>query len=592
MNELVGVYDYAMIVFYLIFMVVIGLVYKSQSKDISDFFRSGGSMSWWLVGASAFVTIFSAWTFVGCAGKVYRSGTVAGLIFIFNALSLSFTYWLAPRTRRLRVITWVSAIRDRFGGVTEQFYAWITLPIGFALGGAGLYTLAVFLHPIFGINVPLTIFIVGGVITVMAASGGTNGLIAGDFVQCLLIILVAVVTAVMVLRMPEVGGMSGLIDKVPVSHFKWSDIEAAEVLWFWGIAIFINQFVSANSVQGGCARYITVRNEKHARLALLIPFIGMIFLPILAFIPPLAATFIMPDIAAAYPDLNNPSEAAYIAMAMKVLPQGMVGLLASAIFAASLTSINVALSVNSSVFVKNIYQSLFRKNASDKELLLAGKLTVVALGIILSLVGIKFNDLKDVPLFDLTLIIAGLINIPLIVPVFLGIIIKRTPSWASYTTVIIGFLTAAFSQFCLNVHSLAGLLGLERPFTEQEVLDVRFGATVISVAVVSTAWFLFTMLFYGKESQEYRDRVDELFERMNTPIDEVKEGVVDNTYHQAFTVGSLCMVYGVVVLACAIIPNGFSGRMCFVFCGGGMLLCGAVLYVKSRMLKKNLKSEI
>jgi Na+/proline symporter len=311
----------------------------------------------------------------------------------------------------------------------------------------------------------------------------------------------------------------------------------------------------------------------------------MLLLPLIAFIPPLAATFLLPDIEKVYAGLNNPSEAAYIAMAMAVLPRGMVGLLACAIFAASLTSINVVLSVNSSIFVKNIYHSIMRKNASDKELLIAGKITVAVLGTILCIVGIKFNDLKEVPLFDLTLMVAGLIGTPLVIPVFWGIIIKKTPSWASWTTVIIGFTVAALVQFLLPMEFVANIIGLDRPPSDQEMLDMRFASTIISVALVCTVWFVGSRIFYGKETQEYRQNVDELFERINTPIDEEKEGVVDNTYFQSLTVGILCMVYGAVVLLCMLIPNQLSGRLCFAFCGGGMMLFGIGFYLKSRSLK-------
>jgi solute:Na+ symporter, SSS family len=311
-------------------------------------------------------------------------------------------------------------------------------------------------------------------------------------------------------------------------------------------------------------------------------------LPLVAFIPPLAATFLIPDIEGVYSDLNNPSEASYIVMAMAVLPRGMVGLLASAIFAASLTSINVVLSVNSSIFVKNIYHSIIRKDASDRELLIAGKITVLVLGAVLCLVGIKFNDLKNIPLFDLTLIVAGLIGIPLVVPVFFGIIIKKTPSWASWTTVIVGFATASLVQFVLPIQYVADIIGLDQPPTHQEILDMRFAATVISVAVVCSIWFVGSMLFYGRETEKYKRNVDELFERMQTPIDEVKEGVVDNTYFQALTVGILCMVYGAAVLLCMLIPNPIAGRLCFAFCGGGMMIFGIGFYIKSRSLKPKL----
>ncbi len=592
MDFQITIYDYLMIAFYLLFMVLIGFVHRAKSKDTSDYFRAGGSVSWWLVGASSFVLVFSAWTFVGCAGKVYRSGTLAALIFILNGVALTFTLWLGPKIRRLRVITWVSAIQIRYGKIAEQFYAWVTLLVGFALGGVAIYTLAVFMSPIFGLGVTSIIVIVGGVITLMAASGGLKGLMASDFVQCLIIILIAVTTAFIVLRMPEVGGFKGLLEKVPSGHLNWSEFEAKQVLWFWGLAIFINQFISMNNLQAGAAKFISVRNEREARLAVTIPFVGMFLLPVIAFIPPLAATFILPDLEQMYPQLNNPGEAAYVAVAMKVLPNGMVGLLASAIFAASVTTLNATLTINSSVFVKNIYQPLFRKSASEKELLAVSRFTMVSLGLILILIGIKISEIKNLPLFDLTLLIAGLISIPMMIPLFLALIIKKTPSWSSWSTVLVGLTTAAFARFLVSADMTASILGIERELTQQEAIDVQFAFTIFATTIISVVWFLFTGLFFRYESENMKASIADFCRRLDSPIDEKAEGVEDNTAQQSSMVGRLCLIYGIVILLCLVIPNNVEGRLCFVFCGGGMASVGLVLLWAAKKRARSRRSIV
>ena len=48
-----GLYDYLVIGFYFIFMLVIGIYFSRMSKNSSDYFRGGGSMTWWLTGGSA-----------------------------------------------------------------------------------------------------------------------------------------------------------------------------------------------------------------------------------------------------------------------------------------------------------------------------------------------------------------------------------------------------------------------------------------------------------------------------------------------------------------------------------------------------------
>ncbi|HMB01595.1 MAG TPA: transporter, partial [Spirochaetota bacterium] len=96
-----GFYDYAVIVFYFIFMVGIGFVFRKFSKNASDYFRSGGTMLWWLVGATAFMTQFSAWTFTGAAGKAYTNGAIILMIFFANAFGYFMNYlWSARKFRQ------------------------------------------------------------------------------------------------------------------------------------------------------------------------------------------------------------------------------------------------------------------------------------------------------------------------------------------------------------------------------------------------------------------------------------------------------------------------------------------------------------
>jgi len=84
-NRMLTVYDYSVIAFYFAFMAFIGFVFRKYSKNDSDYFRGGAMMLWWMVGASAFMTQFSAWTFTGAASKAYQNGTLVAVIFFANA---------------------------------------------------------------------------------------------------------------------------------------------------------------------------------------------------------------------------------------------------------------------------------------------------------------------------------------------------------------------------------------------------------------------------------------------------------------------------------------------------------------------------
>ena len=74
---------------YFMLMVFISLAFKKMaSNSSSDYFRGGGRMLWWMVGSTAFMTQFSAWTFTGAAGKGFNDGMLAAAVFIGNVLGL------------------------------------------------------------------------------------------------------------------------------------------------------------------------------------------------------------------------------------------------------------------------------------------------------------------------------------------------------------------------------------------------------------------------------------------------------------------------------------------------------------------------
>src|ERR1700757_4415155 len=102
---MVSSYDYFIIAVYFVFILVLGLVFRGLSKNTSDYFRCGGAMPWWIPGTSAWVPTFSAWSFVGGASEIYRSGTKVLLLFYASLPGLVCVWWFTGvRFRRLRVV--------------------------------------------------------------------------------------------------------------------------------------------------------------------------------------------------------------------------------------------------------------------------------------------------------------------------------------------------------------------------------------------------------------------------------------------------------------------------------------------------------
>jgi Na+/proline symporter len=595
---MLSIFDYAVIVFYFVFMVAIGFVFRHFSKNDSDYFRGGASMLWWMVGATAFMTQFSAWTFTGAASKAYADGTLVALIFFANAVGYFINFvWTAARFRRMRLITPIESVRERFGPANEQVFTWLQLPMSIAYAGIWLNGLAVFMAAVFGIELRFTIWVVGLVVVLMSVTGGSWAVVASDFIQVLILMTISVVVAVLALSHPAVGGLSGLADKVPSHHFNWTEAARPEIIYFWIAATFVKQFIVLNNMQDAY-RYLSVKDDRQARKAALMACILMTIGPLIWFIPPMAAAVVEPNIGAQFPNLKNPAEASFIFMARETMPLGMLGLLVCGIFAATMSSMDSGLNRNAGIFVKNFYQPLLKPKAAALHLLVVGRIVSALFGGLIILVAIYISKLKGLDLFNIMLLFSSLIAIPYAMPLLWGMFIRRTPAWSGWSTVLVGFLVSlAIVGFKvgdtvyikgIDPSWFGEVFGFTEAMTSRETKDYFYFAAVLANAAICSAWFLFTMLFDRRSPQAYRDRVDRYFEAMRTPVDFNKEIGEEKDNVQARTLGRMCFVYGGFIALLAFIPNSFTGRLCFLFCAACIGGVGALLLRSSNVTQATL----
>lgn len=582
---MVTTYDYIVIAFYLIFVLGIGWVFRKFSKGTSDFFRGGGSMLWWLCGATAFMTTFTAWTFTGAAGKAYETGTLVLALYLGNAAGMVFAYFFtAHRYRQMRVITNVEGVRNRYGRVTEQFYTWTTIPLQILANGVVLNAIAVFISAVFGFNLELTIIVLGTAIFLKCVLGGAWATTASDFIQMFVVMTITIVVCFLTLRIPEIGGITGLLEKAPSYHFNWFEGARPQIVLLWFAAAFINMFLAYNNITGSY-RYLMVKDGKNAKKATLLGLAGALTLPLVWLIPAIAATILFPDIAERFPNLRNASDGAYIAVCMKVLPTGLIGLLVCGIFAATMSTMDTQLISTAGVFVKNFYQPFLRPKASETHLLWVGKLVSSALGISSIALALVFSRLPNIRLFDLMLWFSGIMSFPLVMPMVYGLFFK-SPKWAAWSTIIVGTLTGLLIFYKVPNTWFQGFMGWEEQLTTTEINYSNFFTMIFGIGAVCTVWYFFTCLFTKYSSKAFHAKLDIFFKTVNTPIDPAKEDVVNTDKQQYHVLGLLSLVYGTFVLLLVLIPNTLTGRLCFLFCGGTVFIVGAILYRLSKRLTK------
>jgi SSS family solute:Na+ symporter len=343
----------------------------------------------------------------------------------------------------------------------------------------------------------------------------------------------------------------------------------------WVIAMILKQFFSTNNMTDA-SRYLCVKDSQHARwagyLGASLFFVGIV----IWFVPPMAARILHPDLGAMFPGMKNPAEASFIAIAHDVLPVGMLGLLVCGIMASTVSTMDAGLNKNAGIFIKNFYQPIIKPGATDQQLLKASKLVTVVLGALVIFVAWRFSQLQGVSLFRLTVSFSAFVTTPFVIPLVWCMLVKKTPSWAGWSTVIVGFITSFLISKYLNPEDAAKLFGWEK--LDKSHADYwEQGITTLLNLLVCSAWFFGTRLFWERSSPEYQAQEKQFFENMHRPVDFAKEEGANSDARQSLLIGWLCLSYGAFVCLLALIPNPLVGRLAFLFCGGLVGGIGAIL---------------
>jgi solute:Na+ symporter, SSS family len=572
-------YDYAVLAFYFLFMLAVSWVFRRFVTNVSDYFRGGGQAVWWMVGGSGFMLTFSAWTFTGAASKAYIDGWPIVLIYVGNIVGFIVSaLHFGPRFRQLRIVTGLQAVRLRFGRASEQIFMWMQIPFGLLQAGLWLNSLAVFFSAVFGADLTTTIVLTGSTVVVIALVGGSWGVLASDFIQVL--ILMPVCLTVAVLSLLKIGGLGEFVAQSPAGHLDPGQIFTKDFLWLWGFAMVLKQICSTNNLNDA-GRYLCVKDGRHARRAGLFGAALFAVGIFIWFIPPMVAAIRFPDLQGMFPALQNPAEGAFIAIARDVMPMGMMGLLLSGIFAATMSSMDGGLNKNAGYFIKNFYQPVLRPGATEAHLLRVSKLVTAILGVLVVLTALKMSQLAGVSLFKWMQNLSILVATPILVPLVLGLLVRRTPPWSAWSTVLVGFISSLSlgkifgADWAAHTFHTGPLDAASREYWTQ-------ASELLGNISVASAWFLGTAFFWKKTSPEHQAAVADFFTRLKTPVDFAREEGAGSDHRQEAVVGWLCLAYGGFVMLLAAIPNPLGGRVAFAFCGAVVAGVGGLLLAASR----------
>lgn len=415
------------------------------NRGAAEYFRGGNRIPWLVAGLSSFMSGFSAWTFTGAAGVAYREGIAATGLYVGNALSFLLGYFIfAVLWRRSRITTVMEYLAGRFNQTTRQTFSWTTIIFQLFTSASMLYGLSVFISSACGLPVTWTILGAGSLIVFYCVIGGLWAVVLTDFLQAA--ILMPFCLVLLIASLARVGGIQGLWQALP-PPMKTIHL-SGEFGWIYLLCWTI--MVSFGYNTGAMAqRYFSVDDERSARKAALL-CCGLFFTgAFLWFIPPMTMRVLYPDLHSIWPSMANPSEASYAVASLTLLPHGLIGIMLAAMFSATMANLSANFNLKAAILSKDVYQGVFRKGASDRELLVAGWISTLLVGGFTTIAAIVMASTGQ-SIFHVMLTFNTLISLAYGPPALLGLVIRRTPAWSGLASFAVGLLLGGLGAFVYN----------------------------------------------------------------------------------------------------------------------------------------------
>jgi Na+/proline symporter len=500
--------DWILIIVFFSIVLAIGIIVSKKSgENTSEYFLSNRSLPWWLLGFSMVATTFSTDT-PNLVTDIVRNNGVSGnwvwWAFLLTGLLTVFVY--AKLWRKSDVLTDMEFYDLRYGGKPAQFlrgFRSIYLGVIFNVMAMAAVTLAAIKigQVMLGLNPIQTVLIAGTITVVFSTLGGFRGVVYTDFVLFFVAIFGAVGAAYFLVNLPEIGGLSKLIQHENVigklSIFpNFSDTEALIGIFIIPLAVqwWSSWYPGAEPGGGGyiAQRMLAAKNENHAVGAtLFFNIMHYALRPWPWILVALASLVLYPDLASlqtAFPNVEESKlghDLAYSAMLTK-LPSGLLGLVLASLGAAYMSTISTHLNWGSSYIVNDFYKQKINRNASEKQLVNVGRLSTIFLMAFSALFALFLTNALQ--LFDIILMFGAGTGLIFILRWFWW----RINAWSE----ISAMFASGLISILLNFTSLSTLLFDHQTNNEIFVEGIfpAWSKFPIVVLITSIVWVTVTFL--------------------------------------------------------------------------------------------------
>jgi SSS family solute:Na+ symporter len=539
-------FDLCVFVGSLLAVMIVGLWAGRKEKTSEDYYLAGKSTRWWGVAGSIFGSNVSANHIVGMMGVGFSLGFVESH-FEITAIAglLLLCYGFLPVYRRLNLYTLSEYLGRRYNEPCRVIYAMLMLTTiviiqmvpAFYIGSRSLNIL--FLeeskvsptvsstvqnamqeaHPPAGsvtkdaaqaagtkpraVRIQTRSYVIGILVMALVTGiytivGGLKAVIVTDVLQSIMMITAALIVAILTFGTSEIGGWSGMMatDRaagamskmhlyLPSSHPQrpWTGVLTGLLILhvnYWGT----NQFI----VQ----RALSARSDRDARIGIIFAGFFKLAIPFLSIGTGVAAYYLFLE---QFPGAQFDGDTAFPMLIRQVVSPvgfGIVGLVAAGLVGAILSSIDSMLNSGATIITFDLYRRYLRPQASEAELILAGRLCIaVFVGGAALLTILVMDPNREEHFFTYVAGHTSKLVTGVVVAFVLGMFWRRATPAGGLAAILAGVVAsysveAIYNKYLGTNETIAAVLGTKLNFLHSAFIAAVLAAVVHVVVSLAT----------------------------------------------------------------------------------------------------------
>jgi SSS family solute:Na+ symporter len=510
-NNLLDTKDYVVFLIYFVIVAAYGLyIYnkkKSASSGSKDYFLAEGSLTWWAIGASLIASNISAEQFIGMSGSGFKMGLAIATYEWMAALTLIVVaVFFIPVYLKNKIFTMPQFLHQRYNSTVAMIMAvfWLLLYIVVNLTSI-LYLGALAVSSISGFDLSLCMYAIAA-FAIIITLGGMKVIGYTDVIQVFFLILGGLATTYLALNLvSDHYGTKGILDGYSLMTEKASEHfhmilkpDNESYIDLPGLTVLVGGMWIVNLNYWGCNQYITQRalgaDLKTARGGILFAAFLKLLMPIIVVLPGIAAYVLYKDGAFQTEMLQDGSvnpDRAYPVL-LNLLPAGLKGLSFAALTAAVVASLAGKANSIATIFTLDIYQKAIKKDATEKNLVLVGKASVI-IAMILGVIIAPHLGIDKKGGFQFIQEYTGFFSPGIFAMFILGFFWKKTTSNAALFATLGGFsLSVLLKKLPLMVN-----LEFLQPMGFSKLVTQENGTSIYEIPFLDRMGFVFLFCAIG-----------------------------------------------------------------------------------------------